>query len=87
MRTASQPARYPAANHIPLASLGATLRATTIRTQGGPNSIALENVAAMHRWDDEVFHQGKVAVLDDLMVPAFIDNDAANPTGDAAGLR
>jgi hypothetical protein len=41
----------------------------------------------MHRWDDEVFHQGKVAVLDDLMVPAFIDNDAANPTGDAAGLR
>ena len=41
----------------------------------------------MHRLYDEVFNQGKTAVVDDLMAASFVDNDAVNATRDVAGLK
>ena len=48
---------------------------------------AVQNVAAMNRLYDEVFNKGDVDVIDDLTTPAFVDHDAANSTGDVAGLK
>ena len=48
---------------------------------------AESNKATAHRWYEEVFNGGKLALIDELFAPNFVDHDPSNPLPGLEGVR